>query len=241
MAEAKTCPECGATLSSDAPAGLCPQCLFALGAGELRLAEAASSTVSADWGGRRFGNYELLEEIGRGGMGVVFKARQFPLNRLVAVKMIRSERLARPEEVRRFRVEAAAAATLQHPHIVAIHEAGEVDGQHFYSMDFVEGRSLAEIAREHPSPVRQAAGYVKTIAEAIHYAHEHGILHRDLKPSNILIDAHGQPRVTDFGLAKVFGVPPSGGPGAPNLAEAARLPDGQGTASRPTRNSVVRS
>ncbi len=137
-------------------------------------------------------------------MGVVFKARQRSLDRIVAVKMIRSERLAKPQDVQRFHVEATAAARLQHPNIVAIHETGEIEGQHFYSMDFVEGRSLAAIVHEHPLPARQAAAYVKTIAEAIHYAHEHGILHRDLKPSNILIDAHHAPRVTDFGLAKLM-------------------------------------
>ncbi|MBI2925631.1 MAG: protein kinase [Verrucomicrobia bacterium] len=146
----------------------------------------------------------MLEEIAHGGMGVVFKARQRSLDRIVAVKMIRSERLARPQDVQRFHLEATAAARLQHPNIVAIHETGEIDGQHFYSMDFVESRSLAAIVREHPLPARQAAAYVKTIAEAIHYAHEHGILHRDLKPSNILIDARDAPHVTDFGLAKLM-------------------------------------
>jgi len=202
MSDEQTCPECGAVLPSDAPRGLCPDCLFAAGAGdpgEQPPPEAGPAEIAND-----FGDHELLEEIAHGGMGVVYKARQRSLDRVVAIKMIRSERLAREAEVRRFRQEAAAAAKLQHPNIVAVHEAGEVAGQHFYSMDFVEGRSLAALVAEHPLGARQAAAYVKTIAEAIHYAHSQGVLHRDLKPSNILIDAHDAPRVTDFGLAKVL-------------------------------------
>jgi WD40 repeat protein/tRNA A-37 threonylcarbamoyl transferase component Bud32 len=151
---------------------------------------------------RYFGDYELLEEIARGGMGVVWKARQTSLNRVVALKMILSGHFAGAAEVRRFRAEAEAAANLQHPNIVAIHEVGEHDGQHYFSMDYVGGRSLAEVVRDGPLPAKRAAGYVKTIAEAIHYAHSKGVLHRDLKPSNVLMDTFDQPRVTDFGLAK---------------------------------------
>lgn len=152
-----------------------------------------------------FGDYEIIEEIARGGMGVVYKACQVSLNRLVAVKMILSGQLASPEDVRRFRAEAEAAAHLRHPNIVAIHEVGERGGQHFFSMEYVAGRSLAQMVREHPLSPEQAARYVKTVAEAIHYAHGQGILHRDLKPSNVLIDEADQPRITDFGLAKRLG------------------------------------
>jgi len=158
--------------------------------------------TSAATGGQKFGDYELLEEIARGGMGVVFKARQSSLDRLVAVKMLLFGPLASAAEVQRFRAEAAAAASLQHPNIVAVHEVGFRDGQHFIAMDYVAGRSLAELVRDGPLPAPRAAAYAKTIAEAIHCAHEHGVLHRDLKPSNVLMDASDQPKVMDFGLAK---------------------------------------
>ncbi len=151
---------------------------------------------------RYFGNYELLEEIARGGMGVVYKARQVSLQRIVALKMILAGQLASPADVNRFYREAQTAAKLQHPNIVAIHEVGQHDGQHYFSMDFVEGESLAALVRESPLPPAQACRYVQAIAVAIHHAHEQGVLHRDLKPSNILIDGFDQPRVTDFGLAK---------------------------------------
>ncbi len=136
-------------------------------------------------------------------MGVVYKARQISLNRIVAVKMILAGEMADEVDIRRFRTEAEAAANLQHPNIVAIHEVGVRDGQHFFSMDYVEGRNLGAVAGGQPVPLRQAAEWVRTIAEAVHSAHQRGILHRDLKPQNILIDQQGQPRVTDFGLAKI--------------------------------------
>ncbi len=151
---------------------------------------------------RRFGDYELISEIARGGMGVVYKARQLSLNRLVAVKMILNARFNNPEYIRRFRAEAEAAASLHHPNIVAIYEIGEQDGQHFFSMEYVEGRNLSSVVREQPLPAARAAQFVKIISEAIHYAHQRGFVHRDLKPSNVLIDLEGELRITDFGLAK---------------------------------------
>ena len=151
----------------------------------------------------RFGDYELLEEIARGGMGIVYRARQVSLDRIVAVKMLLAGPWAGKDFVQRFRTEAAAAASLQHVNIVAIHEVGFAEGQHFFAMDYVEGLTLAQLVAKGPLPARQAATYLKAIAEAIHFAHERNVLHRDLKPSNVLIDsATDQPRVTDFGLAK---------------------------------------
>jgi len=151
---------------------------------------------------RYFGDYELLEEIARGGMGVVYKARQISLDRIVAVKMLLFGQATNGEFVKRFHAEARAIASLHHPNIVAIHEIGVHEAQHYFSMDYVEGQTLAERAREIPLPPGLAVDYLRTIAQAVHYAHQHGVLHRDLKPSNVLVDALDQPRVTDFGLAK---------------------------------------
>jgi WD40 repeat protein/predicted Ser/Thr protein kinase len=153
-------------------------------------------------GVRCFGDYELLEEIARGGMGVVYRARQTSLGRIVALKMILAGPFASKEIIQRFRGEVTAAALLQHPNIVAIHDVGIHDGQHYFSMDYVEGQNLSQLVGTRPLPPAKAARYIKLVAEAIHYAHQQGILHRDLKPSNVLVDASDQPRITDFGLAK---------------------------------------
>lgn len=150
----------------------------------------------------QIGDYELLEEIGRGGMGVVYRARQRSLDRLVAIKLMAFAPDSSPELVKRFRAEAVSAASLHHPNIVSIHEVGIHEGQHFFVMDYVEGQSLARLVGHQPLLAKRAAAYLKTVAEAVHYAHERGILHRDLKPSNVLIDAEDQPRVVDFGLAR---------------------------------------
>ena len=153
----------------------------------------------------RFGSYELLEEIARGGMGVVYKARQVRLNRIVALKMIRAGPLADEDIVRRFLVEATAVARLEHPSIVPIYEVGQVNGQHFFSMAYVEGGTLTDKVKSGPLPPRVAADLVMKVADAIEYAHVRGIVHRDLKPGNILLDPKGEPKVTDFGLAKQLG------------------------------------
>lgn len=152
--------------------------------------------------GRMFGDYQLLHEVARGGMGVVYRANQVGLDRVVALKMILGGRLADDTQIRRFQAEAMAAGQLSHPNIVAIYDVGRVEDQHFFSMEFIEGQSLADMVRDRPLPPLEAARYVRITAEAIDYAHGRDILHRDLKPSNVIVDTNDQPRITDFGLAK---------------------------------------
>ena len=209
MTATENCPECGQTLPADAPAGVCPKCLLAVG---LYAAEDTSIEVSEQMSSsgslpkvtkiQYFGDYELLEEIARGGMGVVYRARQTSLNRIVALKMILSGEHASPIDIERFHIEAQAAANLKHPNIVAIHEVGQHEGRSYFSMDYIDGQNLADIIKEGPVPNRKAAQYMKMVAEAVHYAHQCGTLHRDLKPQNLLIDGSDQPQITDFGLAK---------------------------------------
>lgn len=214
----KNCPRCGQALSIHNVRGLCPKCLGLLAFSPEEDSEPAAARTMAVQpisDGREqkedaltltlryFGDYELLEEIARGGMGVVFKARQTSLDRIVAVKMIRSGQLASEQEVQRFHTEAQAAANLQHPNIVAIHEVGQQAGLHYFSMDFVEGMDLAAFIKTARPSARDSAKLVQTLAEAIHFAHQRGTLHRDLKPHNVLVDAAGQPRISDFGLAKL--------------------------------------
>ena len=163
-------------------------------------ATAGESTAGAALPG--FGDYVLEEEIARGGMGIVYRARQITLDRVVAVKLLRDSALAGGTEIDRFRAEAAAAAALRHRNIVGIHEIGEHDGHFFFSMDYVAGPTLGDLVIAGPLPARRAAGYLVKIAAAIAHAHASGVLHRDLKPSNILLDASDEPMVTDFGLAK---------------------------------------
>ena len=153
----------------------------------------------------RFGDYQLLEEVGRGGMGVVFRAEQVSLDREVAVKMILRGRLASHVDMQRFLAEAAATARLEHPNIVPVYEVGDIDGRPFFSMQYVDGETLAERVADGPLPQREAARIVADVARAVAFAHRQGVLHRDLKPGNIMLTEEGKPLVTDFGLAKQLG------------------------------------
>jgi serine/threonine protein kinase/WD40 repeat protein len=189
----RKCPRCGAPKLA-ALDGNCPNCLIELGVPDWP-AESVGPLP-------RLGDYELLGEIARGGMGVVYRARQISLNRMVAVKVLLAGQFANETFIQRFRREAEAGGSLSHPHIVAIHAVGEHQGRPYFSMELIEGRSLAEMVRENPLPGRHAAQLLERIAEAVQFAHERGVLHRDLKPSNVLVDTQGAPHVTDFGLAK---------------------------------------
>jgi len=199
----RVCAECGATVFADAPQGVCSVCLFRTGLASLdnKDDEAFEPTIARML--KDFGDYELLQEIGRGGQGVVYRARQKSLNRIVALKVIGLAHWATEAHVKRFRLEAEAAASLNHPCIVPIYEVGERDGACYFSMGLVDGGQLDAVAKREPIPIRHAAELIAKLARAVHYAHEHGILHRDIKPGNILLDAKGEPHLTDFGLARL--------------------------------------
>jgi len=220
----RVCRKCGAEIFADAPEGLCTVCLFETGLGLIARPSVAAgergsveNTERSDTNAARhikkaprpaktlaeFGDYELLEEIGRGAQGVVYRAHQKSLNRTVALKLIGMGHWATEAHLKRFRREAAAAASLEHPGIVPIHEVGEREGTCYFSMGFIEGDQLDEVVRREPIPVRRAAELIAKVARTVHYAHEHRILHRDIKPGNILLDRQGEPHLTDFGLARL--------------------------------------
>jgi eukaryotic-like serine/threonine-protein kinase len=207
--DVEKCPTCGAA-GSDFVDDNCPICLMQLGtprqggSGSTGIGDNEEATKRVEYStlNRRIGDYEILDEIARGGMGVVYRARQINLNRMVALKVLLIGHFANDTFIKRFRREAKAAASLNHPNIVSIHEVSEDQGQPYFSMELIEGHNLAELTREKPLAARDAAQLLKTIAEAVHFAHQGGLLHRDLKPSNVVVDASNIPHITDFGLAK---------------------------------------
>ena len=196
------CGQCGTALPPDGPAGHCPRCLSAACLTDLEGAGVVESVSSGGPAWSVLGDCELHEEIGRGGMGVVYRARQRRLGRWVAVKVLRGGEFAGGEARERFKAEAENAARLQHPGIVAVHDFGEEQGVCWISMELIAGRNLEEATRHLPLPARMAAECLRSVALAVQHAHEAGVLHRDLKPSNIIMDPEGAPHIADFGIAR---------------------------------------
>src|SRR5262245_2022095 len=209
MADAPTsrCRRCGGPLRRSALGELCPRCLLESGIdGDEPTADSSSDPFSAQSERPQFsrlGHYELTEELARGGMGVVYRARDTALRREVAVKILHAGPFASQAAIRRFFTEAHAAARLSHPHIVPIHEVGDEESQPYLVMPLVEGGSLAARLKRGPLSPVLAAALTAVVARAVHHAHQRGVLHRDLKPGNILLDRDARPMVTDFGLARI--------------------------------------
>ncbi|HXG12239.1 MAG TPA: serine/threonine-protein kinase, partial [Gemmataceae bacterium] len=221
MIETRLCPECKADLPADAPEGLCPRCLLERGLSEASRATPPSAGVGtgpypapfipptpAELA-PHFPQLEILELLGQGGMGAVYKARQVKLDRLVALKVLPPEWGKDPAFAERFAREARALAKLNHPHVVAVHDFGQVGGFYYLLMEYVDGANLRELLQDGKLRPEEALRIVPQICEALEYAHGEGIVHRDIKPENILLDRKGRVKIADFGLAKLLGRPPA--------------------------------
>lgn len=212
MANEKTCPECGAALPDDAPEGICPACLLKLGlpgsiAPTLERTSPAGIRFrppSPEELAPSFPQLEILELLGAGGMGAVYKARQPSLGRLVAVKILPSQVATDPAFAERFAREARALASLNHPNIVTVYDSGEQDGLYYFVMEYVDGVNLREAIAAGQMTPEAALAVVRQICDALTYAHEEGVVHRDIKPENILIDSRSRVKIADFGLAKLL-------------------------------------
>ncbi len=215
MSEAARCPQCQGALPADAPAGLCPECLLKQG-----IESGVASTAGGESTPRfipptpeelagRFPQLEILSLLGKGGMGAVYKARQPKLDRLVAVKILAPEVGEDPAFAERFSREAKALARLSHPHIVAVHEIGEIGGLYYFVMEYVDGVNLRQMIHDRRLSPQEALAIVPQLCEALQFAHDEGVVHRDIKPENILVDKRGRVKIADFGLAKLVGRPPA--------------------------------
>jgi serine/threonine protein kinase len=221
----QTCPRCGVPVPADAPQGLCPRCVFGVGLATHTDAPGEASPHSASVPqppptpadiAKHFPQLEILECLGRGGMGVVYKARQPRLNRLVALKIIAPEKGADPMFAKRFLREAQALARLSHNNIVTVHDFGEADGLYYLLMEYVDGVTLRQLLQTRKIAPEEALRIVPKICEALQFAHEQGVVHRDIKPENVLLDKQGRVKIADFGIAKLVG----GVPLTPSLSPA---------------------
>ena len=228
------CPQCGAPLRENAPAGLCPNCLMALNLKTETVftddTAAAQAPLPPDQIAPHFPQLEILECLGRGGMGVVYKARQKTLNRLVALKLLAPERVGDAKFAERFTREAQALAALNHPNIVTIHDFGQAGGFYFLLMEFVDGLNLRQLLQTRKFTPEEALAIVPSLCDALQFAHDRGIVHRDIKPENILLDKTGRVKVADFGIAKMLG---AGNGGATSSEAAAPASTTQSTLGTP--------
>ncbi|MEX2140088.1 MAG: serine/threonine-protein kinase [Pirellulales bacterium] len=218
MAETNLCPKCGAPLPADAPAGLCPQCLLKQG---LNAGDSGAGEPTTGYGEcfaaprpadlvHHFPQYEIVELIGQGGMGAVYKARQKQLDRMVALKILPPDVGRDPAFAERFGREARALAQLNHQNIVDVYDFGVADGVYYLTMEYVDGKNLRELIRGGNVAPKQALAIVPQICDALQFAHDEGVVHRDIKPENILVNRRGQVKIADFGLAKLLGKAPEG-------------------------------
>ncbi|MGV3660050.1 MAG: protein kinase domain-containing protein [Prosthecobacter sp.] len=243
--ELPSCPQCGGALPAGAPQGLCPRCLAALNfATETMLPDAVpvapQEPLTPEELTPHFPQLEILECLGRGGMGVVYKARQKSLNRLVALKLLAPERADDAKFAARFEKEAQALAALSHPHIVTIHDFGQAGGFYFLLMEFVDGVNLRQAMAAGRFTPEQALAIIPPVCEALQYAHEHGIVHRDIKPENLLLDKAGRVKIADFGIAKMLGAQPPDAADADILAGSRSHPLGTPAYAAPEQQNDPR-